>query len=180
MVGIIYFYINLVINIYILIAVYYYCIKTYGLLATLLTNLCLSSMILILIFTGSYSIADLGTDLDIGRPVFLINDTITIFTVFIIIFELARYSLIKSKGVDLSIKDIIIISIVVTLYGIFFQFLVDPTAAALGVYYFQNPPTINIFGFPLWFITAFAIYGLYAFIFLLIERYYFQKIHRSK
>jgi hypothetical protein len=51
----------------------------------------------------------------------------------------------------------------------------DPTAAALGIYYYQNPPPINIFGFPIWFITSFAIYGLYAFIFLLIERYYFRK-----
>ena len=174
MVGIIYFYTSLIINIYILIAVYYYCIKRYGLIATLLTNICLSSLVLALIFTGSYSIADLGTDFDIGRCVFLINDTITIFTVFIVIFELARYSLKKSNETDLSMKEIITISFVVTLYGIFFQLLMDPTAAALGVYYYQNPPAINIFGFPIWFITSFAIYGLYAFIFLLIEHYYFQ------
>ncbi|MFX0155932.1 MAG: hypothetical protein ACFE9Q_15525 [Candidatus Hodarchaeota archaeon] len=179
MVSIIYFYISLVINIYILIAVYYYCIKLYGLRATLITNLCLSSMVLALIFTGNYSIADLQTDLDIGNSVFLVNDTITVFTVFIVIFELARYSLKKSKGADLSMKNIITISVVVTLYGILFQLLMDPTAAALGVYYYQNPPPINIFGFPIWFITAFAIYGLYAFIFLLIERHYFQKRKRT-
>ena len=175
MVGIVYFYIDLVINIYILIAVYYYCTKTYGLRATIITNLCLSSMVLALIFTGTYGIADLGTDLDIGHAVFLFNDTLTIFSVFIVVFELARFSLKKTKGTDLSIKDIISISIVVTVYGILFQLLIDPTAAALGIYYYRNPPPINIFGFPIWFITAFAIYGLYAFIFLLIERYYFQK-----
>jgi hypothetical protein len=179
MVGIIYFYIGLAINIYILIAVYYFCIKTYGIKATLITNLCLSSLVLTLIFTGTYSVAELGTELDIGKPVFLVNDSITIFTIFIVIFELARFSLRKTKGTDLSLKDIIVISIVVSLYGIFFQLLVDPTAAALGVYYYLNPPAINIFGFPIWFITAFAIYGLYAFIFLLIERYYFQRSNRN-
>ncbi|MFX1569050.1 MAG: hypothetical protein ACFFCV_11865 [Promethearchaeota archaeon] len=177
MVGIIYYYLNLVINFYILIVVYYYCIKTYGLRVTILTNLCLSSMVLALIFTGTYSIADLGTELDIGKPIFLINDTITIFTVFIVVFELARYSLKKSKGTDLSIKNIIFISALVTIYGIFFQLLMDPTAAALGVYFFQNPPSLNIFGFPIWFITSFSIYGLYAFIFLLIEQYYLQKVN---
>ncbi|MFX0036722.1 MAG: hypothetical protein ACFE9I_13920 [Candidatus Hermodarchaeota archaeon] len=175
MVGIIYFYINLVISIYILIAVYYYCIKTYGIRTTIITNLCLSSLVLTLIFTGTYSVADLGTDLKIADFVFLINDTVTIFTVFIVIFELARFSFKKSKGTDLSIKDIVIISVVVSLYGISFQLLMDPTAAAMGLYYYRNPPMINIFGYPIWFITSFAIYGLYAFIFLLIERYYFQK-----
>ena len=175
MFGIIYFYISLVINIYILIVIYYYCIKTYGVSATLLTNLCLSSMVLALIFTGTYSIADLGTELDIGKPVFLINDTLTIFTVFIVIFELARYSLKKPKGTDLSTKEIIFISAVVSIYGICFQILMDPTAAALGVYFYQNPPSLNIFGFPIWFITSFSIYGVYAFIFLFIERYYLKK-----
>ncbi|MFX1329279.1 MAG: hypothetical protein ACFE91_14210, partial [Promethearchaeota archaeon] len=173
MVGIIYFYINLVISIYILITVYYYCIKTYGVRATIITNLCLSSLVLTLILTGTYSVADLETNLKIAEIVFLINDTITIFTVFIVIFELARLSFKKSKGTDLSIKDIIIISVVVSLYGIVFQLLMDPTAAAMGLYYYRNPPAINIFGYPIWFITSFAIYGLFAFIFLLIERYYF-------
>jgi polyferredoxin len=132
-------------------------------------------MVLTLIFTGSYSIADLGTDLDIGNSFFLINDSFTIFTVFIVIFELARFSLNKTKRTDLSFRDVLIVSIVVSLYGILFQILMDPTAAALGIYYYQNPPAINIFGFPIWFITSFAIYGLYAFIFLLVERYYDQK-----
>ena len=178
MVSIIYFYINLIINIYILIAVYYYCIKTYGIRATIITNLCLSSLVLTLIFTGTYSVADLGTDLDIENTVFLVNDSLTIFTVFIVVFELARFSLKKTKGTDLSMKDITSISIVVSLYGIFFQLLIDPTASALRIYYYRNPPPINFFGFPIWFITAFAIYGLYAFIFLMIEHHYFQKNKR--
>lgn len=180
MVGIFYFYLNLVINIYILIAVYYYCIKVYGIRATIITNLCLSSLVLILVFTGSYSAADLGSDfpfftLKIGETEFSVTDAITIFSVFILIFELARFSLKKPKGTYLSIKNIIVISIVVSLYGIFFQLLMDPTAAALGIYYYLNPPAINIFGYPIWFITAFSIYGLYAFIFLLIERHYHLK-----
>ncbi|MFX0038799.1 MAG: hypothetical protein ACFFCY_11605 [Promethearchaeota archaeon] len=179
MAGIIYFYFNLVIKIYILIAVYYYCIKTYGIKTTIITNLCLSSLVLILILTGSYSIADLGTDLDIGNNFFLVNDIITIFTVFIVIFELARFSLKKTKGTDLSMRDIVIVSVVVSLYGILFQVLMDPTAAALGIYYYQNPPAINIFGFPIWFITSFAIYGMYALAFLLIEHYIFQKSKRN-
>jgi len=175
MVGIIYYYIHLIINIYILITVYYYCIKTYGVKATIITNFCLSSLVLTLIFTDTYSVADLETDLNIAEKAFLINDTITIFTVFIVIFELARLSFKKPKGIDLSMKDIITISIVVSLYGIAFQLLMDPTAAAMGLYYYRNPPAINIFGYPIWFITSFGIYGLYAFIFLLIERYYFKK-----
>lgn len=179
MVGIIYFYIYLVINIYILIAVYYYCIKIYGIRATIITNLCLSSLVLSLSFIGVYSVADVGSDLKIGDIAFLANDSLTIFTLFIVFFELARFSLKKSKGIDLSIKEIIVISILVSLYGILFQILMDPTAAAMGFYYYLNPPAINIFGYPIWFITSFAIYGLYAFIFLLIERYYFQKINRS-
>ena len=175
MVTYLYYCINLVINLYILIAVYYYCIKTYGLKSTIITNLSLSLLVLCLIFTGAYSVADLGSDLEIPNIAFLLNDTLTIFTVFIVIFELARYSLRKTKGTKLSLKDIILTSIVVSVYGILFQFLIDPTAAALGIYYYQNPPSINIFGFPIWFITSFGIYGLYAFIFLLIERYYTKK-----
>lgn len=179
MIGIIYHYISLLINIYILIAVYYYCIKTYGIKATIITNLCLSSLVLVLIFTDTYSAADLEfapfASLKIGDTEFGVTDPITIFTIFIVIFELARYSLKKQKGTNLHIKDIIEISLVVTLYGILFQIIVDPTAAALGIYFYQNIPAINILGFPIWFITAFAIYGLYAFIFLLVERYFYQK-----
>ena len=183
MVGFFYYYIHLVINIYILIAVYYYCIKTYGIKATIIMNLCLSSLVLSLMFSGSYSVADLGSDLElpqfliikIGENEFWITDPITIFTVFIMIFELTRFSLRKPKGSDLSMRDIINISIIASLYGILFQLIVDPTAAALGVYYYLNPPAINIFGFPIWFISAFAIYGVYAFIFLLVERFYYKK-----
>ncbi len=175
MVGIIYFYINVLINIYILIAVYYYCIKTYGIKTTIITNLCLSSLVLTLIITGTYFEADLGTDLEIENVFFLVNDTITIFTIFIVVFELARLSLKKTKGTELSIKDILITSVVASIYGILFQLLIDPTAAALGIYFYQNPPIINIFGFPIWFITSFSIYGLYAFVFLLIERHFLKK-----
>ena len=103
------------------------------------------------------------------------NEPISIFSVFVIVFEMARYSLKKTKGTELIYKDIIAISILTTIYGISLQLMMDPTAAALGHYYYNTPPAINIFGFPIWFITAFAIYGLYAFIFLLIERYFLHK-----
>ncbi|MFX0030173.1 MAG: hypothetical protein ACFE8B_13260, partial [Candidatus Hermodarchaeota archaeon] len=145
----------------------------------IVTNLCLSSLVLTLILTGTYSAAELEfapfTTLKFGDTEFGFSDPISIFTVFIVIFELARFSLGKIKGTELKNKDILMISIVVTLYGILFQLLVDPTAAALELYYYVNPPAINIFGFPIWFITAFAIYGLFAFIFLKIEQYYFKK-----
>ncbi|MHA2009992.1 MAG: hypothetical protein ACW99L_10375 [Promethearchaeota archaeon] len=180
MVGIIYFYLNLVINIYILIAVYYYCVKTYGIRVTIITNISLSSLVLTLIFTGTYSAADLATDLEFPDIVFLFNDSLTIFSVFIVVFELARFSLKKTKGTILSLKKIIVVSLVVMVYGIFFQLLMDPTAAALGIYYYRDPPPINIFGFPIWFIFSFAIYGVYAFIFLLIERYNFQKTIKTR
>ncbi|MFW9873124.1 MAG: hypothetical protein ACFFG0_08495, partial [Candidatus Thorarchaeota archaeon] len=135
------------------------------------------------ILTDTYSAADLEfapfTSLKIGDTEFGVTDPITIFTFFIVIFELARYSLKKQKGTKLYIKDIVIISIVTTLYGILFQLIVDPTAAALGIYYYRNPPAVNIFGFPIWFITAFAIYGLYTFVFLLFERYYLYRIPKT-
>ena len=179
MVGIIYHYLSLLINIYILIAVYYYCIKIYGIKATIITNLFLSSLVLVLIITGTYSAAELEfapfASLKIGETEFGVTDPITIFSIFIVIFELARFSLKKQTGIDLTIKDIIMISIVTTLYGVLFQLIVDPTAAALGIYVYLNPPAINIFGFPIWFVTAFAIYGLYAFIFLLFERHFYKK-----
>jgi hypothetical protein len=168
------------VNVYILIVVYYYCFKIYGIKTTLITNFCLSSLILSLIFTGLYSAADLETDfpfliMKIGDTEFFVSDIITIFTIFIIVFELARFTLKKPKGTDLSIIDVIFISVLVSIYGILLQMLMDPTAAVMGLYYYQNPPSLNIFGFPIWFITSFSIYGLYALVFLLFERYFYQK-----
>jgi len=178
-VSFIYHILSIVIQLYILVAVYYYCIKIYGIKATLISNFCLSSLVLTLIFTGTYSAADLEfapfAKMKIGDTQFGFSDPVTIFTFFVVIFELARFSLRKTKGMYLSIKNIIKISIVVTIYGILFQLLIDSTAAALGLYYYRNPPPINIFGFPIWFITSFGIYGLYAFVFLLFERYYMKR-----
>ena len=80
MVNLVYFYIRLVIDIYVLIAVYYYCIKVYGIKATLIMNACLSSLVLILIITGAYSVADLELTpifaMRIGETEFLITDII--------------------------------------------------------------------------------------------------------
>ena len=170
MISVISYYISLGIHILIFISVYYYCIKIYGIKTTIITNLLLSSMILVMIFTGAYGIATLATDLNINY--FWITDPISFFTFFILIFELARYSLKKNKGTIKKLKDIICVSILTSIYGICFQLIVDPTAAALGHYFFLDPPSVNIFGFPLWFIFSFSVYGLIGMIFLLIERYF--------
>ncbi|MFW9875785.1 MAG: hypothetical protein ACFFG0_21995, partial [Candidatus Thorarchaeota archaeon] len=98
MANIIYYYLNLIINMYILIAIYYYCIKIYGIRANIITSISLSSLMLTLIFTETYSVADLGSDLEIPHTTFLVNEAITIFLIFIIVFELARFSLKRSKG----------------------------------------------------------------------------------
>ena len=173
MITIVSYYIGLAISIYILFAVYYYCIKTYGVKATLIAQLLTSFMVLSLMFSGAYGAAELGTDLDFD--IYWITDPISIFSVFVVVFELARFSLKKMKGTELTYKDIISVSILTTIYGISLQLIMDPTAAALGHYYYLNPPPINIFGYPIWFITAFGIYGLYGFIILTIERHYFRK-----
>ena len=76
----------------------------------------------------------------------------------------------KMKGDELSNKDILIISIVVSLFGLCYQPIMDLTSAAVGYYYYQNPPELNIFGYPIWFLLSFGIYGLYAFFFLALEK----------
>lgn len=134
------------------------------------------SFVLIQIFTDIYSIADLGgysfLNIKIGNVEFLITDPINIFPLFMITFELGRISLRKTKGDDLLFKDIILISLVVSFFGFCFQPIIDFTAAAVGFYYYRTPPELNIFSFPIIFLFAFSIYGLFAFIFLLIESHY--------
>jgi len=176
MIEIIYSFINLSVSIVVWILVYYYCFKIYGIKTTLITNLLISSFVLIQIFTGIYSIADLGgqsfLNIKIGNIEFLITDPISIFPLFMITFELGRISLRKTKGDDLLFKDIVQISLVVSFFGFCFQPIIDFTAAAVGFYYYRTPPELNIFGFPIIFLFAFSIYGLFAFIFLLIESHY--------
>ena len=95
-----------------------------------------------------------------------------------ITFELGRYSLGKTKEINLSVRDIILVSILVSFYGVCHQPIIDLTAAAVGHYYYRNPPEVNIFGYPIIFLFSFSIYGLFAFIFLIIERYYKTKNNR--
>ncbi len=176
MIDLIYHFIGFSITIYILIVVYYYCFKIYGIKATVYMNFCLALIPIMGILTGSYALADLELapywTLQFGDTKFFATDPITIFPIFLIIFEFGRYTIGNPRKIELTPKKIILISLLTTIYGIAFQFIIDPTAAALGVYYYRTPPPINIYGFPIWFITAFGIYGLFAFIFLIIERYY--------
>jgi hypothetical protein len=51
--------------------------------------------------------------------------------------------------------------------------LLDTSAAALGLYYYTDPPVINIFGYPIYFLLSFTIYGFWGAIFLILERKYF-------
>ena len=76
------------------------------------------------------------------------------------------------KGEPLTNIDVIIMSIIVLIFGLCYQPIIDLTSAAVGYYYYQSPPEINIFGYPIWFLMSFGIYGLYAFIFLMFEKTY--------
>jgi len=171
-----FFWSNLILMIVTFIIVYYYSIKTYGLKTILIVNLVLSSFVLLIIITGSYSAADLRLPPyfkgNIGGTEFHLTDPISIFPIFMIILELGRISWGKMKGDPLSNKDVIIMSIIVSIFGLCYQPIMDLTSAAVGYYYYQNPPVINIFGYPIWFLMSFGIYGLYALIFLMFEKYY--------
>jgi len=92
-----------------------------------------------------------------------------------LIFELGRYSIGKTKGNLLTFKDIIKTSLLVSFYGICFQLIIDLTASAVGFYYYINPPSLNIFGYPIIFIFVFGIYGLFAFIFLIFKKRFLEQ-----
>jgi hypothetical protein len=175
-IDILFLWINLIVSIFVWILVYYYSFKTYGIKVTLITNLLVSFFVLIQIFTGIYSIADLYLTsylkATIGTTEFLITDPMGIFPSFMVMFELGRFTLRKTRSKELSVKDIIFVSILVSFYGICHQPIIDLTAAAVGHYYYRNPPELNVFGYPIIFLFSFSIYGLFAFIFLMIERYY--------
>jgi len=171
-----FFWTNLVLTTSLLVVVYIYCFKVYGVKTTLIINACTSSFVLIIIFTGFYSAAELHLPSyftgRIGETEFHLTDPIGIFITFIICFELGRISLRKIKGNPLTYKQIIYISILVSFYGMCLQPITDLTASAVGYYYYENPPEINIFGYPVWFFLSFSIYGFYALIFLLFEKKY--------
>jgi len=139
-------------------------------------NIALSSLVLIIIITGSYSAADLRLPPyfkgNIGGTEFHLTDPISIFPIFMIILELSRLSYGKMRGNPLTNKDVIIMAIIVLIFGLCYQPIMDLTSAAVGYYYYQSPPEINIFGYPIWFLMSFGIYGLYAFVFLMLEKYY--------
>ena len=163
--------------------VYIYCIKIYGLKVTIITNILVIGFLMSIILTDFYSIVPLGTNLPscylvkIGNTEFLITDLISIFPTFIITFELGRISLKKTKNNSIAYQDILFISLLVSFYGFCFQMLLDISAAAVGLYYYLYPPELNILGYPIEFLLSFTIYGLWARIFLLIEKRYYLKGH---
>jgi hypothetical protein len=134
------------------------------------------------VYTGAYAIANLYLfplfKLRFGGSEFLITDPITIFPTFLITFELGRISLGKTKSSISSWKDIILVSILVSFFGFCFQLIIDLSASAIGFYYYQNPPILNIFGYPILFFMAFPFYGFVGFIFLSIE-YYRKRTKKS-
>lgn len=164
-----YFWVRFFLGFSILIMVYIYSIKVYGLKVTLITNSLLAGFVIVnMIFF--YSAVPLGSDLPANFKQFFFTDITTIFPSFMITFELGRISLKKTKGNFLTNKDILYISLIVSFYGFCFQMLTDPTAAALRIYYYANPPELNIFGYPIAFLMSFTIYGLWGGIFLLLEK----------
>jgi len=168
------FWANCVLNIGLYIIIYYYGVKVYGVKTTLIVNALTASFVIILIITGTYSAADLYIHPlfagKYGETEFHFTDPISIFPSFMIIFELGRISLKKTRGTELTYKDICLVSILVSVYGVLFQPIGDLASSAVGSVYYLNPPVLNIFGYPIWFIISFWVYGVYAFIFLVIEK----------
>jgi hypothetical protein len=95
---------------------------------------------------------------------------IGIYPSFLITFELGRYALGKTKSRILTNQEIVRVGLLVSFFGFYYRVLLDVSVAGLGLYYYTNPPSINIFGYPIVFLLSFTIYGLWGGIFLLIER----------
>ena len=89
----------------------------YGVKITIISNCCISGFALILIITGGYAAADIHLPPyftgNIGGVQFHLTDPFGIFVVFMLIFELGRIALRKTKGTSLTYKDILFISFVV-------------------------------------------------------------------
>lgn len=114
----------------------------------------------------------LGTDLPAYGDIGAFTDMVTVFPTFLITFELGRYALGKTNDQALTGKDIVQVSLLVSFFGFCFQMLLDAPAAGLGLYYYTDPPTVNIFGYPIIFLLSFTVYGLWGAIFLFFEKKY--------
>ncbi len=169
-----YAWITLFITIGIVFSAYLYSYKVYGIKLTIIVALLLFAFVLVGVLTGGYSAANLFIyppfTATLNHTEFLITDPFSIFPSFLIIFELARYSVSRLRGSELTNRDILIITLLTSFYGICHQMFIDSTAGALGYYYVQNPPAWNIFGFPIIFLLSFTIYGLWGGIILLVEK----------
>ncbi|MFX0208120.1 MAG: hypothetical protein ACFFDT_19190 [Candidatus Hodarchaeota archaeon] len=168
----IYFWFRFFLGIFLLICAYIYSFKVYGLKITVITSLLITSFFLILFLSGAYSSVTLGSDLALTQITGAFTDMIGIFPSFFVTFELGRYALNKTNDKVLSLQNIVYVSILVSFFGFCFQMLLDTSAAALGLYYYTNPPVINIFGYPIIFLLSFTIYGLWGAIFLILEKRY--------
>ncbi|MFX1508004.1 MAG: hypothetical protein ACFFDC_18100, partial [Promethearchaeota archaeon] len=170
----IYFWFRFFLGILLLICAYIYSFKVYGLKITVITSLLITSFFLILFLSGAYSSVPLGSDLTLTQVTGPFTDMIGIFPSFLITFELGRYALNKTNDKVLSLQAIVYVCLLVSFFGFCFQMLLDTSAAALGLYYYTDPPVINIFGYPIIFLLSFTIYGLWGAIFLILERIYFS------
>ena len=168
----IYFWFRFFLGIFLLICAYIYSFKVYGLKITVITSLLITSFFLILFFSGTYSSVPLSSDLELVQTTGAFTDMIGIFPSFLVTFELGRYALNKTNDKFTSNKEIVYVSLVVSFFGFCFQMLLDTSAAGLGLYYYTDPPVINIFGYPIYFLLSFTIYGLWGAIFLILERKY--------
>ncbi|MFW9904456.1 MAG: hypothetical protein ACFFFH_09000 [Candidatus Thorarchaeota archaeon] len=169
----IYFWFRFFLGILLLLSAYIYSFKVYGLKITVITSFLITSFFLILFLSGAYSSVPLGSDLKLAQATGAFTDMIGIFPSFLLTFELGRYALNKTNDKVLNLQDIVYVCLLVSFFGFCFQMLLDTSAAALGLYYYTDPPVINIFGYPIIFLLSFTIYGLWGAIFLILERKYF-------
>ncbi|UCE13078.1 MAG: hypothetical protein JSV04_12910 [Candidatus Heimdallarchaeota archaeon] len=167
-----FFWIRFFLDIIMLICAYVYSVKVYGVKITTITSLLITSFFLVILFSGAYASVPLGTDLPFYATIGAYTDMIGIFPSFLITFELGRYALRKTNDINLTYTDIVYVNLLVAFFGICFQIVLDDSAAGLGLYYYTDPPTINIFGYPIYFLLSFTIYGVWGAIFLLLEKKY--------
>jgi len=165
-----YFWIRSVLSLFLLICAYLYSIRIYGTKVTSVTSLLITSFFIVIFLSGAYSSVPLGTDLPFYNTIGPFFDMVGIFPSFLITFELGRYALGKTNERYLTRKDIVSVALLVSFFGFCFQMALDISAAGLGLYFYTNPPPMNIFGYPVLFLLSFTIYGLWGGIFLFFER----------
>lgn len=155
-----------------LVCAYYYSIKVYGFKITVITSLSITSLFIVLLLSGAYSSVPLGTDLAFQLTIGPFTDMLGIFPSFLITFELGRFTLRKTNVQSLTYNDIVFVSLLVSFFGFCHQLILDASAAGLGLYYYTDPPVLNLFGYPIIFLLSFTVYGLWGAIFLLFEKKY--------